>query len=65
MAYTTAFRSTVQDVSDRSIRNMWTSSTGASVAQQNTTVWWRSLAPAADRTKAVTETWVTSTTEPS
>jgi hypothetical protein len=65
MAYTTAFRSTVQDVSDRSIRNMWTSSTGTSVAQQNTTVWWRSGAAAADQTKAVTEVWTASTTTPS
>lgn len=62
MAYTTAFRSTVQDVSDRSIRNMWTSSVGTEVVQQNTTVYWR--AAGATQTKAVTEAWTTSTTEP-
>ena len=63
MAYTTAFRSTVQDVSDRSIRNMWTSSVGTEVVQQNTTVYWR--AAGATQTKAVTEVWTTSTTTPS
>ncbi len=63
MAYTTAFRSTVQDVSDRSIRNMWTSSVGTEVVQQNTTVYWR--AAGATQTKAVTEAWTTSTTTPS
>ena len=62
MAYTTAFRSTVQDVSDRSIRNMWTSSLGTEVVQQNTTVYWR--AAGATQTKAVTEAWTTSTTTP-
>jgi|TARA_R110002096_G_scaffold69661_1_gene167156 hypothetical protein len=62
MAYTTAFRSTVQDVSDRSIRNMWTSSVGTEVVQQNTTVYWR--AAGATQTKAVTEAWTTSTTTP-
>lgn len=62
MAYTTAFRSTVQDVSDRSIRNMFVSSLGTSVVQQNTTVYWR--ADGATQTKAVTEVWSASTTEP-
>jgi|TARA_R110000787_G_scaffold144351_1_gene258265 hypothetical protein len=62
MAYTTAFRSTVQDVSDRSIRNMWTSSVGTEVVQQNTTVYWRTAG--ATQTKAVTEAWTTSTTTP-
>jgi hypothetical protein len=63
MAYTTAFRSTVQDVSDRSIRNMWTSSVGTEVVQQNTTVYWRD-AGNANQSKAVTEVWTTSTATP-